>query len=83
MDISTFPDGRPDDILYKDLDPINKEIVTKHLKIAGEIQMWCEINSWLIEQVHKKKSITKRGKYIPTDDGASFGLVQTRHKILL
>ena len=34
--------------------------------------MWCNINSWLIDQVHKKKSINKRGKYILTDDSMKY-----------
>lgn len=68
MSISRFPsNGYPDDILYEDLDPINREIVTKHLKISGEIKMWDNIKSWLIDQIHHKKSVIIKGKYIPTD----------------
>lgn len=52
--------SRLNDIFYKDLDSTNKKIVTKHLKIAGEIKMLWDINSWLISQIHERKSICKK-----------------------
>ena len=45
----------------------DKENVIKHLKISGEIHMWYNINSWLIDQVHNKKSIMKRTNYTIPD----------------
>lgn len=50
-------------IPYEDLDPINKEIVTKHYVIAGFIRKWSNIQNWLIDQFHDKKAIWKNGKY--------------------
>ncbi|CAH6419121.1 Hypothetical protein HVR_LOCUS315 [uncultured virus] len=55
------------DIQYEDLNPINKEIVLKHYKIAGAIDMWNNIKTFLIEQVHRNKSIVKRKKYTVAD----------------
>lgn len=55
------------DIIYQDLDSFNKEIVTKYYKISGQINIWREINTFLIEQIHHKKSLYRRGKYSPQD----------------
>lgn len=75
MDISVFPRHHgtlPGNIYYKDLDSVNKDIITKHLKIAGQIQMWWDINSWLIDQIHHKKSVKKRVKYIPSSEDTRY-----------
>lgn len=55
-ELFNFPHGRRDDIYYHDLDPANKQIVLKHLKIDGELMMWDNIRDYLIEQIHQKKS---------------------------
>jgi hypothetical protein len=67
MDISTFPrQHRHTNILYKDLDLVNKSIVDKHLKLSGEVSMWKKITDWMIDQIHQKKSVKKQDNYIPT-----------------
>lgn len=75
MNISDFPFStfsRNNYIFYKDLDVINKETVTKHLKIAGEIFKWFNITDFLIDEIHEKKSIYKRGKYKPVDQTTDY-----------
>lgn len=42
-----------------------RTIVDHHLKLAGELHMWDGINSWLIDQIHEKKSKTGKGGYVP------------------
>lgn len=72
MDASSFPAGRPDDIPYEKLDPVNKEIVNRHFRLAGEIHMWCEITSWLIRQFHHKKAKNRGPQYIVTDNTTKY-----------
>lgn len=52
---------------YQELDSVNKAIVTKHYRIAGTIDMLENINDFLINQIHSKKSTLQRSKYIITD----------------
>ena len=55
-----------DDLYYDELDPINKNVVLRHLKIAGKIIMWDNIRTFLGDQIHKKKCrITKTQSYYP------------------
>jgi hypothetical protein len=57
----------PDDIPYDDLDNLNKIIVNRHLRMAGSLKMWEDITTWLIKEIHNKKSMIIRKKYMPTD----------------
>lgn len=52
------------DEIYK-LNEKDRAIVDRHLKLAGELNMWMEINSWLIDQIHDKKSKMGKGGYVP------------------
>lgn len=54
---------REPDLLYEELDPINKAIVLKHYELSGAIRKWEKIISFLIQQMHHKKGKLKRTKF--------------------
>lgn len=56
---------------YEHLDSKTKEIVLKHLKIAGSFDKWLDIRYFLMEQFHTKKAFFKRKKYSIQDPLAS------------
>ena len=55
------------EVTYSELDAKNKEIVKRHLKIAGEMNIWKHINSLLMDKFYEKKSEIIKNKHIPTD----------------
>lgn len=52
------------DVYLHELDDYNRNIVDKHLKFAGEIIQWLNINEWLCSQIHDNKCIQKSFKKI-------------------
>ena len=67
--IRPFPERtRHGDLYYDELDDFNKNIVLRHLKIAGKIAMWVNIRKFLKDQIHHKKSkSTKNKSYYPVN----------------
>jgi hypothetical protein len=62
--MSNFPETG---ITYEQLADNLKPILDVHLRLAGGIEMWCNIRSFLIDQMHQKKSSLIRKRYKITD----------------
>ena len=49
---------------------LDKDIILKHLQLAGELNKWFNIRIFLIEEMRKKKCLFKRKLYHPIDPQA-------------
>lgn len=66
MNIRPFPrKEKNDDLYYDELDNHNKKIVLVHLKRAGKINMWTDIQQYLCRQIQNNKSKRLLTRYKP------------------
>jgi hypothetical protein len=49
------------------LSATEREFLRKHIQLSGSIMRIIAIQNFLIEEVHAKRAVEKRGKFMPTD----------------
>lgn len=48
---------------YEGLDEQGKQVITRHLKLRGEIEYWMKVKDWLVDQFHGRKFELKKGSW--------------------